>query len=199
MAYRVTLRDFLSWFYDFNVWRPSRGKYRPLLARAMDALHSYSALIPFENQTLRHAVLIEGLPEEGPGELDRHVEIKVKLPRGSARGPQVDRLVLRHVGLKSAVAYRGLLNLSAQWFEPGRTHFKNNGRWWRINDPDNYRLFTDDEKIQLFHPLTHRKNRSEAIEDANKAIELLEGINAVRLEKGVPLQKSKLLPPLNQP
>ena len=46
----------------------------------------------------------------------------VDLPPGSGNGPLIDNSI-RRWGVKSAPAYRLLLNLAYAWYEPGRTHF----------------------------------------------------------------------------
>ena len=54
--------------------------------------------------------------------LDESVRIIVDLPPGSGNGPQVSDN-LRLWGVKSAPAYRLLINLAYQWHNPGVTKF----------------------------------------------------------------------------
>ena len=91
---------------------------------AVEALDSWDARVPlYDPQTkrseLRRVVSVGGIPR-GPGALDESVRIIVDLPPGSGNGPQVSDK-LRLWGVKSAPAYRLLINLSYQWHNPGVT------------------------------------------------------------------------------
>lgn len=103
---------------------------------------------------------------------DMPLVMEVCLPRGSLRGPQINRLALRAYGLDSAPLYRGLLNLTYHMHRKGETWVpadKRKTRWLYTTQPKAYgdRLLTADGNpagpqaarviTQFFFPADHRK------------------------------------------
>ena len=160
VAMSVSLREFLAWLYPTRT--PSPKEYWPKFMAAIKALDSWDAHIPlFDPQTqrseLRRVVSVGGIPR-GRNALDDSVRIIVDLPAGSGKGPQVSDN-LRHWGVKSATAYRLLINLAYQWYDPGVTVVpvsKSKHKYWvQSSDPKRYPVITDNELVQLAF-LRHR-------------------------------------------
>ena len=194
VAMSVSLRDFLKWLYPTRT--PSPAEYWPRLMSAVEALDSWDARVPlYDPQTkrsdLRRVVSVGGIPR-GPGALDESVRIIVDLPPGSGHGPQVSDN-LRIWGVKSAPAYRLLINLAYQWHNPGVTKVpvgKGNGRHWvQVDDPDRYPVINDAELVGLTFPTT-RRHRGRRSAEALAVAKQLEKAGELRFVEG------KILPPL---
>ena len=99
-------------------------------------------------------VSVTGIPR-GSGALDDSVRIIVDLPAGSGNGPQVSDN-LRTWGVRSAVAYRLLINLAFHWHEPGRTHYPvgrgKNRHWLQSDNPEHYPPLTDAQLVAFSLP-----------------------------------------------
>ena len=194
VAMSVSLRDFLKWLYPTRT--PSPAEYWPRLMAAVDALDSWDARIPlYDPQTkrneLRRVVSVGGIPR-GPGALDESVRVIVDLPPGSGNGPQVSDN-LRLWGVKSAPAYRLLINLAYQWHNPGVTKIpvgKGKARHWvQVDDPDRYQTISDAELVALTFPTTRRHRGRRSVE-AMTVAKQLEQAGELRFVEG------KILPPL---
>ena len=194
VAMSVSLRDFLKWLYPTRT--PSPAEYWPRLMAAVDALDSWDARIPlYDPQTkrneLRRVVSVSGIPR-GAGALDESVRIIVDLPPGSGNGPQVSDN-LRRWGVKSAPAYRLLINLAYQWHNPGVTKIPvgkgENRHWVQVDDPDRYAVISETELVALTFPTTRRHRGRRSIEALSVA-QQLEQAGELRFVEG------KILPPL---
>ena len=191
----VSLRDFLTWLYPNRV--PSPAEYWPRLMTAIEALDSLDARIPLYDPStgrneLRRVVSIGGIPR-GPGALDESVRIIVDLPSGTGNGPQVSDS-LRAWGVKSAPAYRLLINLAFHWYNPGVTvtpvkKGKTN-HWVQVNDPDRYSEISDKALTSLAFPSAVVANRRVLTQRAKDVVKQLETNGELRVIKG------KILPPL---
>ena len=188
VAMSVSLRDFLKWLYPTRT--PSPAEYWPRLMSAVEALDSWDARIHlYDSQTkrsdLRRVVSVGGIPR-GPGALDESVRIIVDLPPGSGHGPQVSDN-LRIWGVKSAPAYRLLINLAYQWHNPGVTKVpvgKGKGRHWvQVDDPDRYPIINDAELVGLTFPTT-RRHRGRRSAEAFAVAMHLEKVGELRFVEG---------------
>ena len=137
----------------------SRKAFWDRLCRAVDILQSREARIPWYDPVsgkggLRQVVNITNLPA-GPDALHHDVKVVIDLPPNSQAGPQVSDNLGRW-GVRSAPAYRALLNLAYQWHQPGRTHYPTGtgGRrhWQRSYDPERYEPMTDSDLLWLCFP-----------------------------------------------
>lgn len=191
----VSLRDFLAWLYPRRI--PSPAEYWPRLMTAIEALDSVDARIPIYDpdtgrNELRRIVSIGGIPR-GPGALDESVRIIVDLPAGTGNGPQVsDRL--REWGVRSAPAYRLLINLAFHWYNPGVTAIPSKRgkttHWVQVNDPERYPQLTDKALTSLAFPSALVSNRRVLTQRAKDVLRHLERAGELRI------LDSKVLPPL---
>ena len=195
VAMSVSLREFLKWLYPTRT--PSPAEYWPRLMAAVEALDSWDARVPlYDPQTkrseLRRVVSVGGIPR-GPGALDESVRIIVDLPPGSGRGPQVSDN-LRLWGVKSAPAYRLLINLAYQWHKPGVTKIPT-GRgkarhWVQVDDPERYPIITDADLVGLTFPTMSSKAERRKPGEAWGYVRQLEKAGELRVVQG------KILPPV---
>ena len=132
----------------------------------------------------------------GPDALDDPVRIIVDLPPGSGNGPLIDNSI-RRWGVKSAPAYRLLLNLAYAWYEPGRTHFpagrRNSRHWTRVKDPDRYPELSDEELIRLAYPPGRSSERNLRAE-VRRLVKMLEDtsvINGTSVPNDYPISTGK--------
>ena len=191
----VSLRDFLTWLYPNRV--PSPAEYWPRLMNAIEALDSLDARIPLYDPStgrneLRRVVSIGGIPR-GPGALDESVRIIVDLPSETGNGPQVSDS-LRAWGVKSAPAYRLLINLAFHWYNPGVTVTPvkrgKTTHWVQVNDPDRYAEISDKALTSLAFPSAVVANRRVLTQRAKDVVKQLERNGELRVIGG------KILPPL---
>ena len=194
VAMSVSLREFLKWLYPTRT--PSPAEYWPRLMAAVEALDSWDARVPlYDPQTkrneLRRVVSVGGIPR-GPGALDESVRIIVDLPPGSGNGPQVSDN-LRQWGVKSAPAYRLLINLAYQWHKPGVTKIpvgKGKARHWvQVNDPDRYPYINDDDLVALAFPSSAVQNRRVLLQRTRSVVTQLREAGELRIMSG------KIVPP----
>ncbi|MCY4416240.1 MAG: hypothetical protein OXE87_08030 [Chloroflexi bacterium] len=194
VAMSVSLREFLKWLYPTRT--PSPAEYWPRLMAAVEALDSWDARVPlYDPQTkrneLRRVVSVGGIPR-GPGALDESVRIIVDLPPGSGNGPQVSDN-LRQWGVKSAPAYRLLINLAYQWHNPGVTIIpigKGKTRHWvQVNDPDRYSYIRDDDLVALAFPSSAVQNRRVLLQRTKSVVTQLRESGELRIMDG------KIIPP----
>ena len=195
VAMSVSLREFLKWLYPSRT--PSPAEYWPRLMAAIEALDSWDARVPlYDPQTkrseLRRVVSVGGIPR-GPGALDESVRIIVDLPPGSGNGPQVSDN-LRLWGVKSAPAYRLLINLAYQWHNPGVTIIpvgKGKARHWvQVNDPDRYPIITDADLVALTFPTMSSRSERRKPGEAWGYVRQLEKSGELRVVG------AKILPPV---
>lgn len=197
VAMSVSLREFLKWLYPART--PSPAEYWPRLMAAIEALDSWDARVPlYDPQTkrseLRRVVSVGGIPR-GPGALDESVRIIVDLPPGSGNGPQVSDN-LRLWGVKSAPAYRLLINLAYQWHNPGVTKVpvgRGKARHWvQVDDPDRYSKISDADLVALTFPTMSSKSEQRKPGEAWGYVRQLEKAGELRVVGG------KILPPLRR-
>ena len=123
------------------------------------------------------------------------MRIIVDLPPGSGNGPQVSDK-LRLWGVKSAPAYRLLINLSYQWHNPGVTKIpvgKGKTRHWvQVDDPDRYTIISDTELVALTFPTTSSKSEGRKPGEAWGYVRQLEKAGELRIVQG------KILPPVRE-
>ena len=196
VAMSVSLREFLKWLYPTRT--PSPAEYWPRLMAAVEALDSWDARVPlYDPQTkrseLRRVVSVGGIPR-GPGALDESVRIIVDLPPGSGNGPQVSNN-LRLWGVKSAPAYRLLINLAYQWHNPGVTKIPvgkgKARRWVQVEDPERYPKITDADLVFLTFPTMSSRSERRKPGEAWGYVRQLEKAGELRVVNG------KILPPLH--
>ena len=196
VAMSVSLREFLKWLYPTRT--PSPAEYWPRLMAAVEALDSWDARVPlYDPQTkrneLRRVVSVGGIPR-GPGALDESVRIIVDLPPGSGNGPQVSNN-LRLWGVKSAPAYRLLINLAYQWHNPGVTIIPvgkgKARRWVQVEDPERYPTITDSDLVFLTFPTMSSRSERRKPGEAWGYVRQLEKAGELRVVNG------KILPPLH--
>ena len=194
VAMSVSLREFLKWLYPTRT--PSPAEYWPRLMGAVEALDSWDARVPlYDPQTkrseLRRVVSVGGIPR-GPGALDESVRIIVDLPPGSGNGPQVSDK-LRLWGVKSAPAYRLLINLAYQWHNPGVTKIPvgkgKTRRWVQVDDPARYPTITDADLVSLTFPTMSSKSERRKPGEAWAYVRQLERAGELRVVRG------RILPP----
>lgn len=201
VAMEISLRQLVDALYP-GPRRPRASEYWSRLMAAFEALESPAARVPWVDPKtgrggMRRIVNITSVPRSARY-LDDPIRIIVDLPPGSGIGPQVSDN-LRYWGVKSAAAYRALLNLAYQWFEPGRTHFPTGrGRrqvWLRSYDPDHYPEFNHEALISLCFPSSANQSRRNLVVRAREVLHQLEDAGELRL---LELSKSslKILPPL---
>ena len=195
VAMSVSLREFLKWLYPTRT--PSPAEYWPRLMAAVEALDSWDARVPlYDPQTkrseLRRVVSVGGIPR-GPGALDESVRIIVDLPPGSGNGPQVSDN-LRLWGVKSAPAYRLLINLAYQWHNPGVTKIPvgkgKARRWVQVDDPERYPVIKDDDLVFLTFPTMSSRSERRKPGEAWGYVRQLENAGELRVANG------KILPPI---
>ena len=162
-VFTVKLRDLLDRLYPNG--RPTPARYWPRLREAAELISSNNARIPWYDHERRtgglwQAVTVRNIPR-GPGALDDMVTMEVYLPPTARRGPPVSPN-LPAWGIKSARAYRLLLNLPAHWWEEGIT-FKPMGEgapWGMTRDADAYPVATESALIRMAHPTSENTDRS---------------------------------------
>ena len=179
VSYEVSLRDFLNWFWPDR--KPTPSEYWPALMTASEALdRCYVPLINPETgrSQLRRIVLVGAIPR-GANSLEDGVQVIVNLPRDSQNGPQLPDS-LRQWGNRSAPAYRALINLSFNWYKPGRSHYpagrrRSDGKtfWAQSRDPERFPSFTDRQIIELCYPTSQNLNPRVLLKRARDTINLL--------------------------
>ena len=95
--------------------------------------------------------------------------------------------------MKSAPAYRLLINLAYQWHNPGVTKIPigkgKNQHWVQVDDPDRYTVISDNDLVALTFPTT-RRHRGRRVIEALTVAKQLEKAGELRFVEG------KILPPL---
>ena len=160
--YRLSLKKFLEWIWPANK-RMSPSEYLPQIERAAADLDGFRPLF-FNPETKRwgrqRLVDFQTLPTGRCKPENDEVAIRVYVPPGSDRGPQVsDRL--SYWGSKSTPRWRGLLNLAFIWNQPGRTIVPAKGtgkrRWLRSLHPERYPVLSNLDLVRVF--FTTSQNR----------------------------------------
>ena len=180
----VTLRDLKDKLWPGR--RKSAGEVQKALERASEALDS--AWLPIGNQK-RRVVLVSAIPME----LDAELRLTVDLPAGSEKGPIVTPNLAEY-GVESAPAYRALLNLSYEWFHPGRTRIPvgpaRNPHWTQSKDPRRYPKLTGEKAVEWCFPTSTTGQRSVLELRAERTIKYLEQKGELRVVDG------HVMPPL---
>ena len=161
VMFTVKLRDLLDRLYPNG--RPSPAKYWLKLTEAAELISGNAARIPwydYERRTggLWQAVTVRSIPRHKDA-LDDYVAIEVYLPPTARRGPPTSPN-LPAWGVKSARAYRLLLNLPAHWWVEGKT-FKPKGKrapWGMTLDADAYPVTTETALVRMAHPTSEDSN-----------------------------------------
>ena len=199
VAYEVSLRDFLDWFWPDR--SPTPSEYWPALNAAREAL--FKCLIPLVDPDtgrgqLRQIVNIGAIPR-GARALDDAVRVVVDLPRDSQNGPQIPDS-LRSWGNRSAPGYRALVNLAFHWHNPGRNPYRGPRRrdgqghiWLQAQAPDHYPTLSDQQIIELCYPTSANNTRRKLLQRARQTITKLEEAGELRIVDG------KVLPPAPKP
>ena len=157
----VTLRQILTeWLYPKtpdtpNRRPPNRRQWESSLKRAIEILDS--TRIPVTINGRHYLRRVVELPTDLPSDLDEPFQVVVHLTPGSHIGPQVSPN-LRVWGVNNAAAYRMLLQLPYQWWDPGNSTFpvKPGGAHIFKKDIAAYPVFTDAELVALAYP-RHRR------------------------------------------
>ena len=196
---KMTMRELGERLYPAKR-SPRPSELRPRLMDAADILGSQHARIPWYNPEMKKGGFWQVVQVINvPANMDDDLIIRVELPPGAGVGPQVsDNLGLW--GLRSAPAYRALLNLAYQWFNPGQTHIPvgrgNRRHWVQVNDPERYPVLNNKDLIDLCYPTTTRKDPSKQFSDAMQAIARLENAGELKI---VPVgsngRERRILPP----
>ena len=185
VALQVTLRDLLDRLYP-GPRKPRPNEYWPRLMRAVEALDSMDARIPWQDPNtgrggLRRVVSVGDIPR-GPGVMDDVVRIVVDLPPGSGPGPLVTP-TLGAWGAKSAPAYSALLNLAYRWFDPGVTrHPVRGGHWLQAQDPERYPALSDTDVVAITRPLSARAAKRNLAVEGWQTLRQLEDAGELRIE-----------------
>ena len=185
VALQVTLRDLLDRLYP-GQRRPKPNEYWPRLMRAVEALDTMDARIPWQDPNtgrgeLRRVVSVGGIPR-GPGALDDVVRMVVDLPPGSGPGPMVTP-TLGAWGARSAPAYHALLNLAYRWFDPGVTRHPVGGRHWlQMQDPARYPALSDADVVAITRPLSARAARRNLAVEGWETLRELEDAGELRID-----------------
>ena len=197
----VTLRELLAQLYP-GPRRPKPNEYYPRLVRAVEALDSMDARLPWQNPLtgqggLRRVVSVTNIPR-GPGRLDDLVRVVVDVPPGSGPGPVVSpRLGLW--GTKSAPAYNALLNLAYRWWNPGVTRVpierksKPGSYWAQVEDPERYPELTDADVVAVTRPRSTRATRRHLVAEGWETLHQLQDAGELRIEG------RRVMPPLPPP
>ena len=195
LAMDITLRNLLKQLYPPPGRRPRPNEYWPKLDRAFEVLDR--TRIPWEDPKtgrggLRRVVSVSDIPR-GALKLDDQLRLVVDLPPGSDVGPMVSSNLGRW-GVKSAAAYRALLNLPFQWFIPGKTRrpVRYGKHWVQINDPRRYDhlQITDNLLVDLFYPFSATKQKKILVHRARKMLAELKESGELRTIEG------RILPPV---
>ena len=163
--YVIPLRQLQKRLYPNR--KPSRRVFWDRLTRAIDVLQSLEARMPYRDPStgeyrLLQIVSFPDLPD-GLDDFNQELEIGIRLPPNSHGGPQISDN-LGWWGVKSAPAYRALLNLAYCWHMPGR----------RQDQAEDYEPLTDDDLIELCYPAVFpSKQRRKKLQDAKKTLGLL--------------------------
>ena len=113
--YRFTPRIWRDWLWKSGHDAPALKRTWPKLRRALYLVHNARVRWAVGNNGGEWAaVRVVNLPRDS-AHLDDIILLDISLPPGSERGPWINRLVLREVGLESAPAYRALLALATFW------------------------------------------------------------------------------------
>ncbi|MXZ54648.1 MAG: hypothetical protein F4Z14_00525 [Gammaproteobacteria bacterium] len=190
---RILYRDFLARLWDGRIPKPRDRNAR--ITAAFDALDSSAALIPWRDPDGKGGLWRVVRIVNRPVSLDDTLILDVDLPPGSGPGPVVSPR-LGFYGVRSALAYRALLNLAFAWFDPGRNLIPasrtDRAPWVHVQDPDAYPSCTDRELLALCYPATADATgqlKRKQLERARKTLRGLEADGEIRIERG------RILPP----
>lgn len=173
--------------------KPRTTEWRPRLEAAVEVLDTMWLDYPGRR---RRVVIVSQIPET----VEHDVRIVVDLPDGAKDGPVLPHDLGRW-GLKSAVAYRGLINLSFAWYEPGRTshpvrRISGKGhQWiWRTK-PELFPRLTDTMLMEVFFPTSTRQQRRNLIRIAHQWLDTLEKAGQLRVVPNQRGTQHHILPP----
>ena len=196
----VALRDLLAWLYPASN-RPGPSRWWPQLIRAVEALESQTARIPYRREdtgtlALRRVVSVAEVPGT-PADLDGPIIFRVDLPPGSDHGPQVSPNLLAW-GARDAAAFRLLLNLAYHWHNPGRTlrpfgkRADGRGHFWSASrNVSDYDPLSDEDLIYYTFPAAARKDRRGLLRDTRETLKRLAAAGEVTIVDGHVLPPSR--------
>ena len=204
IALKIPLRQLLVELYP-GPRKPRPTEYWPRLMRAVDALNSIDARVPWYDPETRkgglwQVVTVRNIPR-GPGSLDDDVIIEVLLPPGSENGPQVSDN-LPWWGWKSERAYRALINLAYWWHDPGVTvrpigqRADGQGRFWDLTRTAKfYPTMSDEQLVQIVFPTSAKRHFRGLLSDAQRVLEQLRRAGELDIIDGKPLPPLKTRAP----
>ena len=197
ISFQLTLRELLGRLWPHPKGQvPSPAKYWEPMMKAIDALESQEARIPWYDPNtgqggLIRVVSFRNIPR-GPGHLDDPLWVMVDLPPGSHVGPMVGPN-LGYWGKKSSPTYRLYLNLAFRLFEPGRTHVPvGKGprmHWVPSDDPKRFERLSDDDLVHMAFPTSTNQAKRNLRLDARAALKRLVDQDDFRMVEG------RIMPP----
>ena len=161
--YTMPVREFLNRIYPNGY--PRGGRWRSELARVAEA--QAAARVPYiDSDTGESGSTIPVLIWRIPNTIDGRLRIAVDLPPKSDKGaPITDNLYA--YGAKDSRAFYAMLQLSVDWWQPGRTRVpirKKLGLWAQLTDTqkdahiERYEPYNREQIIELTAPLTTQRN-----------------------------------------
>lgn len=169
---------------------PRRSERADLMQQVDAALNSRAARVPWRGSNGKGGLLRVVSMINLPVELDDDLVLYVALPPGSGPGP-VPTPRLDHYGVRSAIAYRALINLAYLWFDPGVRLVPSSKRrgapWVPVDDPSRYPILNDRLLLELCYPSTADAKgpaRRKQLERARQAIARLEADGELRIVRG---------------
>ena len=192
--FNLRYRRVIDELYPGDVCRPSYHKVYDRLIAAVDAINHRDNWIPVydpdeQAHSLRQVVIISSVPRN-PKALDDTIQVGINLPKGSGIGPRVPDS-LKSWGVKSARAYRALLNLTYAWYRPGRIQLPigprlSTGAKGTVmsKDIERYPSLTDDYAVFLCFPTSETQQRRKLVARGHETIELLADAQDLKIVEG---------------
>ena len=165
--YTMPVRDFLNRLYPKGY--PRGKRWQADLARVAEA--QAGARVPYlDPDTGQSGSTIPIMIMRIPGNIDGDLRIAVDLPPKSDQGaPITDNLYA--YGASDSRAFYALLQLTVDWWQPGKTRVpvsKRRGIWTQLTDTkkrahmERYEPYDRKQIIELTAPLTTKRNQREA-------------------------------------
>lgn len=182
----ITLRQWRAVLWPKSHKRMPTGRLLEKVHETADILYSRDSSWPWHDARTgksgnRKIVTITDIGNH----LDDTISIIVHMPPGAATGPVMPPQ-LADIGAQNGPAYFALISLCYDWHEPGVKRFpvgpRNRRHWLQTHDLDRYPEYTDQDLIDLTHPLGGHQKKSRALERARGAIEYLAHQGLVRIE-----------------
>ena len=177
--YKMPVRDFLNRIYDNHI--PSTRRWNAALRQVRQA--QAAAEVPYiDPDTGRSGTVTPVYLGYIPGDLDGNVRILVDLPPKSNQGAPITD-TLYYYGRRSSLAFFAMLQLTVDWWQPGKTRVpasRRRGVWVQLADKEKrahierYAPFDRDDMIALTTPFTTRKNKPDAYSNAVATLKRLQ-------------------------